>query len=60
VKAEPKRAERYREMFGNTRAFSPKRNGLVPNAVHTLLHLATAGTLLTLLLHRFLILAIQI
>ena len=48
VKAEPERAQRYRQMFGNTHAFLPKRNGVVPNTAHILLHLATAATLLVL------------
>ena len=52
-KPEPARAERYRKMFGNTHSFLPRRNGLVPNTAHILLHLATAGTLLCLLLKVF-------
>lgn len=47
-KAEPERAERYRQMFGNTHSFLPERNGMVPNTAHILLHLATAATLLVL------------
>jgi hypothetical protein len=47
-KPEPERAERYRKMFGNTHSFLPKRNGIVPNTAHILLHLATAITLLVL------------
>jgi hypothetical protein len=49
LKLEPERAERYRKMFGNTHSFLPRRNGMVPNTAHILLHLATAGTLLCLL-----------
>ena len=45
---EPKRAERYEHMFGNTHSFLPKRNGIVPNTAHIMLHLATAATLLLL------------
>ncbi len=52
-KPEPARAERYRKMFGNTHSFLPRRNGIVPNTAHILLHLATAGTLLCLLLKDF-------
>ncbi|HXN19663.1 MAG TPA: hypothetical protein VN875_15105 [Candidatus Binatus sp.] len=52
-KTEPARAERYRKMFGNTHSFLPRRNGIVPNTAHILLHLATAGTLLCLLLKDF-------
>ena len=53
LKPEPERAERYRKMFGNTHSFLPRRNGIVPNTAHILLHLATAGTLLCLLLKDF-------
>jgi hypothetical protein len=47
-KAEPKRAERYEQMFGKTHSFLPKHNGMVPNTLHILLHLATAATLVLL------------
>jgi len=40
-------------MFGNTHSFLPQRNGMVPNTAHILLHLATAGMLLCLLLNDF-------
>jgi hypothetical protein len=50
IRPEPRRAARYRRMFGNTHSFLPERNGTVPNTAHILLHLATAGTLLLLLL----------
>jgi hypothetical protein len=46
--AEPKRAERYRIMFGNTHSFLPERNGMVPNTAHILLHVATLATLIVL------------
>ncbi len=45
---EPERAARYRIMFGNTHAFLPARNGLVPNTAHILLHVATLLTLILL------------
>ena len=48
VKAEPVRALRYQQMFGNTHSFLPSRNGVVPNTAHILLHLATAATLVVL------------
>jgi hypothetical protein len=48
VKAEPARAQRYQQMFGNTHSFLPPRNGMVPNTAHILLHLATAATLVVL------------
>lgn len=47
---EPARAARYQVLFGNTHTFLPSRNGLVPNTAHLLLHLATAATLLLLLI----------
>ena len=49
--AEPERAARYQIMFGNTHHFLPIRNGLVPNTAHIMLHLATAATLLVLLVN---------
>jgi hypothetical protein len=48
VHPDPVRAQRYQLLFGNTHSLLPARNGLVPNTLHTLLHLATAATLLTL------------
>ena len=48
LQAEPERAARYGRMFGNTHSFLPKRNGLVPNTAHVLLHTATVLTLLLL------------
>ena len=47
-RAEPKRAERYQIMFGNTHSFLPRRNGIVPNTLHVILHLLTAATLIVL------------
>jgi hypothetical protein len=46
---EPERAARYQIMFGKTHSFLP-RNGMVPNTAHILLHLATAATLIVLLM----------
>lgn len=42
------RAPLYEAMYGRTAAFLPKRNGIVPNALHVILHLATAATLVLL------------
>jgi hypothetical protein len=50
VRPYPKRAARYQKMFGNTHSFLPRHNDIVPNTAHVLLHLATAETLLALLL----------
>jgi hypothetical protein len=47
---EPERAARYQIMFGKTHSFLPPRNGMVPNTAHILLHLATAATLIVLLM----------
>lgn len=32
------RAERYRQMFGNTHSFLPEMNGIVPNTLHIIFH----------------------
>ena len=50
LRPEPERAKRYRTMFGNTHAFLPERNGMVPNTAHILLHVATFATLCLLLI----------
>ena len=50
LRPEPERAARFQRMFGNTHSFLPHRNGLVPNTAHIALHLATAATLLILLI----------
>ena len=50
VRPYPKRAARYQKMFGNTHSFLPRRNDIVPNTAHVFLHLATAATLLVLML----------
>ena len=47
---ESERAARYQIMFGRTQSFLPQRNGMVPNTAHILLHLATAATLIVLLI----------
>ena len=51
IRPEPVRAKRYRVMFGNTHAFLPERNGIVPNTLHCLLHVATVATLIVLGAH---------
>jgi hypothetical protein len=47
---DPQRAARYRVMFANTWAFLPERNGIVPNALHIILHISTLATLVVLAL----------
>ncbi len=39
--ADPARVQRYQAMFGRTHAFLPKRNGIVPNTAHVILHVWT-------------------
>jgi hypothetical protein len=46
--AEPARAARYQIMFGATHAFLRARNGIRPNTLHIILHLATLALLITL------------
>ena len=48
MRPEPERAGRYRAMFGDTHAFLPEHNGVVPNTLHCALHAATVLTLVTL------------
>ena len=45
---EPARAARYQAMFGRTHAFLPERNGIRPNTLHVILHVATLTTLVLL------------
>ena len=52
VRPDPRRAERYRGMFGRTSAFLPERNGMVPNTLHKILHASTAATLIVLIMLR--------
>jgi hypothetical protein len=51
IRPEPARAARYRILFGRTHSFLPPRNGMVPNTAHILLHVATAATLVCLLVN---------
>jgi hypothetical protein len=45
---DPARAARYQIIFANTHTFLPRRNGLAPDTLHTLFHLATLATVLAL------------
>lgn len=38
---DPTRAARYRAMFGATHSFLPERNGIRPNTLHVMFHVAT-------------------
>jgi hypothetical protein len=48
---QPKRAAQYEEMYGNTWAFLPLRNGIRINTLHFALHADTLATLLVLGFH---------
>ena len=48
VTPDPVRAARYRTMFGRTHGFLPERNGITPNTLHIVLHVATLATLILL------------
>ena len=50
VLPDPERAARYQIIFANTHSFLPKRNGMAPDTLHTLFHVATVATLVALLL----------
>jgi hypothetical protein len=41
---DPVRAARYQTMFGNTHAFLPVRNGIVPNTLHVIFHVVFLAT----------------
>jgi hypothetical protein len=47
-RADPALTARYRVMFGATHAFLPERNGIRPNALHAILHVATVALLIVL------------
>jgi hypothetical protein len=42
------RAARYQIIFANTHTFLPRRNGMAPDTLHTLFHLATLATVVAL------------
>jgi hypothetical protein len=42
------RAARYQIIFAGTHSFLPRRNGMAPDTLHTLLHLVTLATLVAL------------
>lgn len=47
---EPERAARYRILFAGTHSFLPRRNGMAPDTLHTLFHLATIATVVAMFL----------
>ncbi len=53
VLPDKERAARYQIIFANTHTFLPRRNGMAPDTLHTLFHLATLATVLVLFMrHR--------
>jgi len=46
--SKPEKAARFRATFGATHSFLPERHGIVPNSLHSALHLATLATLVAL------------
>jgi hypothetical protein len=45
---DPVRAARYQVIFAGTHSFLPRRNGMTPDTLHTVFHLATLSTLVAL------------
>lgn len=53
VLPDKERAARYQIIFANTHTFLPRRNGMAPDTLNTLLHLVTMATVLALFMrHR--------
>jgi hypothetical protein len=50
---DPVRAARYQVIFAGTHAFLPRRNGIVPDTLHTIFHFVFLGTFLLFLLREF-------
>jgi len=48
VRPDPKRAARYQVMFAGTYKFLPQRNGIAPDALHTIFHLAVVASIVLL------------
>ncbi len=48
VVPDAERAARYQIIFAGTHAFLPRRNGMVPDTLHTVFHLVTLATLVAL------------
>jgi hypothetical protein len=46
--SDPERAARYQILFDGTHTFMPRRNGIAPDTLHVLFHLATVATLVML------------
>jgi hypothetical protein len=50
----PERAARYQVIFADTHAFLPRRNGIVPDTLHTVFHGVCMATFLVFLARTFL------
>lgn len=48
VLPDAERAARYQIIFAGTHSFLPRRNGMVPDTLHTVFHLVTLATLVAL------------
>ncbi len=46
VLPDTRRAARYQIIFANTHSFLPKRNGIAPDTLHTVFHMAVVATLI--------------
>jgi len=53
VLPDEERAARYRVIFANTHSFLPRRNGMAPDTLHTVFHLAVVANLVVLSLREF-------
>jgi hypothetical protein len=49
-RTDQQRAARYQVIFAGTHSFLPRRNGMAPDTLHTLFHLATLATVVLLFL----------
>ena len=50
---DPQRAARYQIIFAGTHSFLPRRNGMAPDTLHSVFHLAVLSTLLVLFIKEF-------
>jgi len=53
VLPDAERAARYRVIFANTHSFLPRRNGMAPDTLHTVFHLAIVANLAILFIRKF-------
>jgi hypothetical protein len=50
VRPDAERAARYQIIFAGTHSFLPRRNGIVPDTLHTVFHVAVVATSLIIVL----------